>query len=75
MNVEKTNERLEEEIQRLRAKVDRHQKERNELEDRALEAELAANILKEETLKVAGQSKKEQQDELDNALTVIYIFR
>lgn len=69
-NLEETNKRLEEEVQRLRAKVDRHQKERNELEDRALEAEQAALVSREECKKAAGQSRREMQDDQERSSKV-----
>lgn len=74
-NLEETNKRLEEEVQRLRTKSDRHQKERNELEDRALEAEQAANASKEESKKMAGQSRREMQDDQERAAKVIAELR
>ncbi|KAF2362219.1 Rab-binding domain FIP-RBD [Trinorchestia longiramus] len=74
-HLEKTNQRLEEEVQRLRAKADRHQRERNELENRLSEAQILVANSKEENKLLASQSKKELQEDHEQSAKVIEELR
>ncbi|XP_018024981.1 rab11 family-interacting protein 3 isoform X2 [Hyalella azteca] len=74
-NLEKTNARLEEEQQRLRAKLDRQQRERNELENRISEAEIAANNLREENKALLAQVRSEFLAEHDKSEKIILELR
>ena len=69
-SLEKTNERLEEELQRLRAKAEQQHRERNALEQRLMEAEGTIGSLQEEKKQLQLQNGRDRQEEQEKAAKV-----